>query len=148
MTPTVSTSVVIDAPRGVVWGYISDLRGHPEWMTDARELVFETDQTSGVGTRMRVATVIGPIRSTDVIEVIGWDDERSLSVHHSGVVTGVGTLRLDAVAGGTRVTWTETLRFPWYLGGPITALGAIPVLSVIWGRNLTRFKQMVRARLP
>lgn len=138
-----STSVVIDAPREVVWAHLADLKSHPDWMRDAQDLVFETGQTSGTGTRMRVVTVVGPIRTTDVMEVIGWDEGRSMSVRHSGVVAGDGTLRVDAVAGGTRVTWTEKLRFPWYLGGPVTALAVLPVLTLIWGRNLRRLQETV-----
>jgi hypothetical protein len=33
--------------------------------------------------------------------------------------------------------------FPWYLGGPLTALLAAPVLAAIWKRNLSRLKSQL-----
>lgn len=137
----ITVSVDIKAPLDAVWREAADLGSHAEWMADAESIVFETPQQSGVGTRMRVATAVGPLRTTDLMEVVEWEEGRSIGVHHKGVVTGSGTFVLAPVGGATRFTWTEELSFPWYLGGPLTALAASPVLAWIWRRNLRGLQQ-------
>ncbi|MFZ0015460.1 MAG: SRPBCC family protein [Acidimicrobiia bacterium] len=128
------------ASPSVVWAALADLESHPVWMRDARSVAFTSDQTSGVGTRMEVATVIGPFRTTDVMEVVSWEEGRSIGVVHQGLVTGRGTLSLDSGTVPTTVTWDETLTFPWWLGGAVTAWLARPVLAAVWRGNLRRLE--------
>jgi carbon monoxide dehydrogenase subunit G len=132
--------VDIAAPLGTVWQEAADLPSHAEWMADAESIEFLTDQRTGIGTRMRVATKVGPLRTNDLMEVIEWSEGRSIGVKHTGIVTGAGRFELAAVAGGTRFSWTEELTFPIYLGGPITAFFSKPVLGWIWKRNLQGLK--------
>lgn len=139
----ITQSVVIDAPLAVVWKEAADLPSHAEWMADAESIEFLTEARSGLGTRMRVETVVGPLRTTDFMEITDWQEGRSIGVRHTGLVTGSGHFRLAPVAGGTQFTWTETLTFPWYLGGPLTALFAKPVLGWIWRRNLAGLKRRI-----
>ena len=53
------------------------------------------------------------------MEITEWEPERSMGVRHSGIVTGTGVFTLEPIdlERRTRFTWTEDLRFPWYLGG-------------------------------
>jgi uncharacterized membrane protein len=139
----ITQSVVIDAPLAVVWKEAADLPSHAEWMADAESIEFLTEARSGLGTRMKVETVVGPLRTTDFMEITDWQEGRSIGVRHTGLVTGSGHFRLAPVAGGTQFTWTETLTFPWYLGGPLTALFAKPVLGWIWRRNLAGLKRRI-----
>lgn len=139
----ITQSVVIDAPLAVVWKEAADLPSHAEWMADAESIEFLTEARSGLGTRMKVETVVGPLRTTDFMEITDWQEGRSIGVRHTGLVTGSGHFRLAPVAGGTQFTWTETLTFPWYLGGPLTALCAKPVLGWIWRRNLAGLKRRI-----
>lgn len=132
----IRVAVVIEAPKAVVWDHLADLGSHAEWMADAESIAFRSPVRRGVGAVMEVETRVGPFRTTDVIEVTRWIEGQSIEVEHRGLVGGRGRFDLDAVAGGTRFTWTEHLRFPWWLGGPITALLAGPVLAWIWRRNL------------
>lgn len=141
----ITVSVDIRAPLAEVWREAADLASHAEWMADAESIEFETEQRSGVGTRMRVATAVGPLRTTDLMEVTDWVEGRTIGVRHQGVVTGRGQFRLSAVGGATRFTWTEELTFPWYLGGPVTALAASPVLAWIWKRNLEGLRRRLEA---
>lgn len=138
---TIVTSVFIRASLEEVWGAASDLASHAEWMADAESIVFESEQQSGPGTRMRVATRVGPLRTTDLMEVTHWEELRAIGVAHRGLVTGEGRFELSAVAGGTRFTWRERLSFPWWLGGPLTAWLARPVLAWVWRRNLAGLKK-------
>ena len=144
----ITVSVDIAAPLETVWGEAADLASHAEWMADAESIEFETPQRSGVGTRMRVATAVGPLRTTDLMEVVEWEEGRSIGVHHRGVVTGTGRFTLAPVGGATRFTWTEELTFPWYLGGPLTALAASPVLAWIWRRNLHGLRRRLEGPSP
>lgn len=132
----ITVSVDIDAPIDAVWEAAADLGSHAEWMADAQSIEFLTDQTSGVGTRMQVLTVVGPLRTNDIMEVVEWEERRSIGVKHSGLVTGEGRFLLEDRSPQTRFTWTEELSFPWYLGGRLTAYLARPVLGWVWSRNL------------
>lgn len=137
----IAQHIDIDAPLEAVWGAASDLAAHHRWMADAESVVFLSETRSGVGTVMQVRTVVGPFRTTDVMEVIEWDEGRAIGVRHEGLVTGTGRFTLSAMANGTRFSWTEDLSFPTWLGGPVTAILAKPVLGLIWRRNLRGLKK-------
>jgi hypothetical protein len=68
-----------------------------------------------------------------------------MGITHVGLVTGTGrfTLRRSARGGGTRFTWSEQLRFPWWMGGPVGAAVAAPVLRRMWRKNLANLKRRV-----
>ncbi len=134
----IKVSQQINQPPDLVWKTISNLADHPTWMKDAVDIEFTTDQTTGIGTLMKVETRVGPFRTTDVLEVIGWEVGHHIVVEHRGVVTGTGRLATLGDEGSTLVTWTETLHFPWWLGGFISALAARPFLRSIWKGNLRR----------
>ncbi|MEX1003839.1 MAG: SRPBCC family protein [Acidimicrobiia bacterium] len=132
--------VDIDAPLESVWRAASDLATHDRWMADAESIVFLSETRSGPGTVMQVRTVVGPFRTTDIMEVTEWDEGKAIGVRHEGLVTGTGRFTLAPMAGGTRFSWTEDLTFPWWLGGAATAFLARPVLGLIWLRNLRGLK--------
>jgi hypothetical protein len=135
----------ISASRDEVWSELADLATHATWMKDAVGIEFLGAKQSGIGTRMRVPTRVGPLRTTDIIEVTGWVDGESISVDHKGLVSGRGQFSLDG-DDPTLVIWEETLRFPWWLGGSITATFARPILRAIWRGNLGRLAERVAAR--
>lgn len=135
----------IDASHQDVWAALADLGSHDRWMRDAESIVFVTDQTRGVGTQMQVTTVVGPFRTIDEMEVVGWADGESISVIHQGVIKGRGVLAAGAHGDATEVTWEEELAFPWYLGGAVTAWLATPVLGAIWRGNLRRLEETVKS---
>lgn len=133
---TVSTPIV--APPEQVWDDIARLESHVEWMADAETIEFLGGATSGAGTRMRVVTRIGPFRTDDVMEFTRWEQPRLMEVAHRGLFTGSGRFSLTPENGGTRFTWSEEIRFPWYFGGPIGAWISRPILAAVWRRNLRR----------
>lgn len=112
-------------------------------MKDARSMVFLTDQRTGIGTRMEVETRVGPLRTLDQMEVVGWEEGRSIEVAHTGMVTGRGTLAIETLGNKTTVTWEESLTFPWWLGNGLTAWLARPVLARLWKGNLKRLAELV-----
>jgi hypothetical protein len=117
-------------------------------MKDADAVHFLTDQTTGVGTQLRVPTRIGPFRTTDLMTVVGWEEEKAIAVDHQGAVSGLGRFEIRPSGGGTQLLWSETLRFPWWLGGPMGAWLARPVLKRIWLRNLARLGQRLSVTDP
>jgi len=141
----IAVTRTMQVPHERVWAAIADLGSHTEWMKDAEQIVFVHDQRRGKGARMEVVTVVGPFRTLDVMEVVGWDEGRSIEVAHRGLITGRGTLAAEPAREGSLVSWREELTFPWWLGGPITAWLARPVLAAIWRGNLQRLEGVVTA---
>jgi hypothetical protein len=44
--------------------------------------------------------------------------------------------------------WTEQLHFPWWMGGPLGATAARPVLRHVWRTNLRNLRAIVEADRP
>jgi uncharacterized protein YndB with AHSA1/START domain len=134
----ITLSTRYDASPERVWMELADLGSHADWMGDAVDVQFESGPTSGLGTRMRVPTRFGPFRTNDEMKVIEWVEGRVIGVEHRGAVSGIGRFEISREDEGTRLTWTETLRFPWWLGGAIGAWFAQPIMKSVWRKNLGR----------
>ena len=133
----ISVSTVIDAPPSVVWAAVEDIGTHTEWMADAVAIRFTSDTTAGVGTTFECDTKVGPFRLTDVMEVTEWRPRRAMGIRHVGLVTGDGVFTLRSEPRGrTRFTWTERLRFPWWMGGRIGSAVGGRVMKRIWRHTL------------
>ncbi len=128
----------ISAPRAQVWDDLADVASHAEWMADAEAIEFAGDQRAGTGTRIDVRTRVGPFTLTDVMEFTSWEPPERMAVDHRGIVSGTGAFRLTETPSGTLFVWEEHLAFPRWLGGPVAAFFAKPVLRGIWRRNLRR----------
>ena len=143
---TIRVATEIDATPTAVWEVVEPIERHVDWMADAVAIRFTGDSTRGVGTSFECDTKVGPITLTDVMTVTEWEPGRRMGVEHVGVVTGTGVFELEPIDLGrrTRFTWTEDLRFPWYLGGRIGEIvGGRAVMKQIWKRNLRRLKAIV-----
>ncbi|NQW68669.1 MAG: SRPBCC family protein [Acidimicrobiaceae bacterium] len=123
-----------------VWQVVEPVERHIDWMADAESITFVGDQQRGVGTKFLCLTKVGPIHLTDTMRITQWEPQRAMGVEHVGIVTGSGVFTLESLgANSTRFVWEETLRFPWWLGGPLGALiGGKIVLAAIWRGNLRR----------
>lgn len=141
----IASSLVIATPVSAVWTELSDLTGHTQWMADAARIEILGGPSRGLGTRMEVETVLGPLRTLDVMEVVEWVEGAVIAVRHLGLVQGTGRFALSADDDATRFEWTEELRFPWYLGGAVTGLLTRPILAAVWRRNLARFRRIVES---
>jgi len=117
-------------------------------MTDAHAFHFLSDQTTGVGTQFEVLTKVGPLRTTDLMTVVEWDVGKSIAVDHFGPVSGIGRFEIRPSGAGADLHWSETLRFPWWLGGPIGAWLARPILKRVWRRNLARLGERLSVTDP
>ncbi len=139
----IEVCIDIPAPPQEVWDYAADLARNPEWMADAESVSFTSASTEGVGTTFDCVTKVGPLKTTDRIEVTEWDPPHTLGITHHGTVTGSGRFTLTPTAEGTRFTWSEDLTLPWYFGARIGQRPASAVLERIWRRNL----RTLRARI-
>ncbi|MCE2531476.1 MAG: SRPBCC family protein [Acidimicrobiia bacterium] len=139
--------ITIAAPPEAVWAHLEDIASHTAWMADAIAIEFLTDQRQGAGVRFACRTRVGPLRTTDLMEITEWSPPSRMGVRHTGAVSGEGHFELAAEHAdhATRMVWHENLRFPWWLGGPLAAGGARPVLRRIWRGNLERLKARVEA---
>ena len=142
---SIRVSVVIAAPVQKVWDVVEPVERHIDWMADAVAIRFQTEQTRGTGTTFFCDTKVGPIKLVDVMTITAWEPGKVMGVKHTGVVTGTGEFTLEAIdEAHTRFTWTESLTFPWWLGGPIGAfVGGQIVMKAIWRRNLRELKKLV-----
>jgi hypothetical protein len=139
----ITVSIEIEAPLERVWAEVADLGSHAEWMADAESIVFLTDQRPGSGTRLRVSTRVGPIRTGDVMEIVEWVEHQTIGVRHEGLVGGRGRFTFAGDSGSTLFTWSDSLKFPWYLGGALGAAAARPVLAGVWRLNLERLRDRI-----
>jgi hypothetical protein len=142
----IRVSVTIAVPPAALWRVLERIEDHVEWMADAREIRFTSSQRRGVGTAFDCVTALGPFRTTDRMVVTEWEPRRAMGVVHRGVFTGRGRFTMRRRRRGrTRFTWEERLTFPWWLGGPLGALAAKPVLRAVWRRNLRRLQHVAEA---
>ena len=140
----IRVSTTIDASPRRVWASVGDIGSHVRWMADARSIRFTGERRRGVGTRFECDTRVGPLRTTDVMEITSWKPRRRMGVRHQGMVRGSGEFTLRRLRGArTRFTWSERLEFPWWLGGPVGAALGRSVLRLVWKRNLRNLKAIV-----
>ena len=136
MSVTIRQCEAFEASPAHVWRSIEDIATHPEWMRDAVEIRFLSDQRVGVGTEFWCLTKVGPLRNEDVLRVTEWEPGAVMGIAHTGVVTGSGRFTLTPEGSGTRFCWEEVLRFPWWMGGAAGERAAKPVLGAVWRANL------------
>lgn len=141
--PGIAVEVVIDAPVSFVWNDLEDIASHVDWMLDAVEIRFLTEQHRGIGTRFECDTAVGPFKLTDVMEITEWESAKTMGVRHQGIVGGTGVFTLRASGSNTVFSWVEKLEFPWYFAGPLGASVARPVLKAIWKGNMRRLKTRI-----
>ena len=104
----VRVSQTVSAERQRVWAELARLENHVEWMADATAIRFLTATRSGVGTRFECDTRVGPLRLTDVMEIIEWSPGESIGVRHRGSVSGTGRFLLTEASGSRTVIFALT----------------------------------------
>lgn len=143
----VRVSRVIEAPLREVWSVVSDIEGHTSWQVDVRAIRFTTKEQRAVGAAYLVDTKLGPIRMQIPMTVIEWHERRCVAVQYQGRLSGRGriTVRPRRKRRATKVTWSARVRLPWYLGGPVGALGSAQVLRLVWRKNLANLAREVES---
>lgn len=142
----VVVSTIIERSPAEVWADVRDIESHVSWMQDAAAIRFLSEQREGQGTRFECDTKVGPFSLTDIMEITSWEDERRMGVRHVGLVEGTGEFTLlELGPDRTEFRWEEDLVFPWFLGGPVGAFFARPVLRWVWKGNLKRLTARIEA---
>jgi hypothetical protein len=137
----IRTCITIDASPAAVWADVKRLHTHVDWMRDAESIEYRSRRRKGVGTELVCRTRLGPLATTDVLMVTEWRARRAIGISHEGAVRGRGRFTLRRKRGGrTQFCWSERLRFPWWMSGPLGELVARPFLHAIWKGNLRRLK--------
>ena len=140
----ISISTIIGRPPAEVWEELRHIDRHVDWMADAAEIRFTSDQREGLGTRFECDTKVGPLRTTDVMLITAWEPEAAMGVRHEGMVTGEGRFTLSPIgADRTEVRWQEELRYPLWLGGRLGERVSRPLLRAIWRGNLKRLRRRI-----
>ena len=144
MSKRIQISTIINKPLKDVWNEVKVLERHVNWMQDAENIEFLSENTSGLNTKMKVLTKVGPISLNDIITVNQWSEFDTIGVVHEGIVTGEGAFYLTSInENSTKFEWIETLKFPIYLGGSIGEFFGSFILKRIWKKNLYNLKRIV-----
>jgi len=91
-------------------------------MVDATTVEVLGETRRGIGTRVKAVTKIAGAPITDVMEVVGWEEGRLITVAHNGwPIRGLAWFELRPDPnGGTWFEWAEELDPPL---GPLGELG-------------------------
>ena len=144
MSKRIKVSTIINKPLQIVRDEVKIMENHVNWMQDAANIDFLSENNSGINTKMKVLTKVGPIKLNDVITVTRWEEMKSIGVIHEGIVTGEGVFFLSSVdEDSTKFEWVEELKFPIYLGGPIGEFFGGLLLKQIWKKNLENLKNII-----
>jgi hypothetical protein len=142
MSVSIDLCTTIGCPPEQVWASIEDVETHTDWMADAVAITFRSEQRRGVGTEFECLTRIGPLSTTDVMTVTEWEPGAAMGIEHRGVVTGRGRFTLTPAGPGlTEFCWSETLRFPWWMGAAVGEHLSRPLLVRVWRGNLARLRR-------
>jgi uncharacterized membrane protein len=143
----IEQKITVDAPRHVVWEYVTEPANYPVFMEGLTRWEVAGDKHKGLGARYRMLLRIGAADVGGLIEVVEWQPEGDMAWSS---VTGVdqrGRWRLRETSDGrTRVNF----RFAYGVaGGGITGLiaerVAAPALSRKFHRSLLNLKRAVEA---
>jgi len=140
---TIQISTLINVSPEILWEELRHINRHVNWMNDAVSITFTSPTTEGVGTQFSCLTKVGPLKTTDIMTITQWQENKTMGVEHVGLVKGTGTFHIEPHGEGSTITWKESLSFPLFFLGSLGALAATPLLTYIWKKNLTNLKNIV-----
>ncbi len=143
---TIQISTQINVSPEILWEEMRHIDRHVNWMNDAVSISFLSPSTEGVGTSFTCLTKVGPLKTTDIMTITEWEENKTMRVEHVGLVKGTGTFEIDPSHEGSTITWKESLTFPWWMLGSFGSLFASPILRLIWKKNLQNLKEIVEQR--
>jgi len=141
-------SAIINAPRDLVWDYISDPSNYLHFMSGVTRWEVVSDHRTGPGARYRMLIRVGSAEVGGLIEIVEWNERTDLAWSS---VTGVdqrGRWRLrDSPGGRTRAEF----RFAYGVAGSgipgwVAEHVAAPTLRQHLRRSLAQLKREVEQR--
>lgn len=132
--------------QGAGTRFVCDTKIGPFSLSDVMEI---TEWSPGQRMGVRHAGLVAGEGAFTLVKVEGdrdGGDGRDAAESSDGKVASGVKAASDGKDTGTPHTyfqWEEKLRFPWRLGGPITAAAAWPVLRSMWKGNLQRLKARI-----
>ena len=112
----IELSDVLPVAIDEAWRRLLVWEDQARWMKDASWVRVDGEQREGVGTRIRVKTLLyGVPAFVEPMEVVAWEPPRRIRMRHGTFVKGVGEWLLEPLdANETRITWIEdvSLRVP------------------------------------
>jgi uncharacterized membrane protein len=132
----IERKVTIDAPRELVWDYVTEPANYPVFMEGLTRWEVQGDRHKGLGARYRMLIRVGAAEVGGLIEIVEWQPEGDMAWSSITGVDQRGRWRLREFSDGrTRVTF----RFSYGVaGGGIAGLVAERVASISLRR---RFQQ-------
>lgn len=132
--------------QGAGTRFVCDTKIGPFSLSDVMEI---TEWSPGQRMGVRHSGLVSGEGAFTLVKVEGGDGEGSDQEDTSEAAEsgdGKDTSKAKAVSTAhTYFQWEEKLRFPWRLGGPVTALAAWPVLRSMWKGNLKRLKTRIES---
>lgn len=136
-------SVEIRRPPGAVWPFLVDWERLDTWMEEISDVHVTSERREGVGVEADATVRLGGISTRDRIRVTRWEPPTVLEIAHLGWVRGTGYMELSPTAGGSHLTWRETLIPPWGLAGRVGLWAFRPLIGRVFRRDLRRLKELV-----
>ncbi len=126
--------IAIDAPRHLVWEYVTEPANYPVFMEGLTRWEVQGDRRSGLGARYRMLLRVGAAEVGGLIEIVEWQPEGDMAWSSITGVDQRGRWRLRQFGDGrTRVTF----RFAYGVaGGGIAGLIAERVAARSLRRHL------------
>jgi len=119
----VTVEVAAAVPAEDVWMAMTDWSRQREWMVGTRVFVVAGDGRS-VGSRLLGFTGLFDVGFVDLLEITEWEPPRRCRVRHAGsLLRGWAEFAVEPAGSGSTISWTECLRQPVALAGPLLAVG-------------------------
>ena len=140
MTVRVEVSVTVACSQEDAFAALVDPRAQEKWIISTRLYAIEgAVSVPQVGARLAAFSGAGSIGFLDTMTVTAYEPPHRWVTDKDGdLLRGVGTMQVDPLPEGCRVTWANDLRLPFGIIGRVGWVFAKPLATVMLGASLRR----------